>query len=201
VFGENEESYLIVHKDFVNYRIKPIPGVLAEYGIGYAFIKNPTETQFGYGPGEFDAALELINFRIYETGYISVRMIFVANRPSQIVNLVIDPVDIGFRLADLFSFGLASRILAPTRGALDLLPLRVRVDPVSAYVSAAGLLSGGSAARTLCISREQLDRFFLLQHFEQHYQTLNGSLTTWRQIPDWLKEAELPNWIVTGMSS
>ena len=40
VFGENEESYLVVHKDFVNYRIRPIPGVLGEYGIGYAFVRE-----------------------------------------------------------------------------------------------------------------------------------------------------------------
>ena len=70
-------------EDFVNYRIRPIPGVLGEYGIGYAFVRSPVQGPFGYGPGEFDAALELINFRVYETGYISVRMVFIANRPTR----------------------------------------------------------------------------------------------------------------------
>jgi hypothetical protein len=201
VFGENEQSYLVVHKDFLNYRIRPIPGVLGEYGIGYAFIRSPVQGAFGYGPGEFEAALELINFRIYETGYISVRMIFIANRPNQITKLVIDPVDISFRFADLFSFGLASRFLAPAKIVLDRLPLRFSVDPVSAYVSGANLVSGAYAARILCISREQLEKFFLMQHFKQHYETLNGSLITWRQIPDWLDTKSLPAWVVSGLSS
>ena len=102
VFALNEESNLIVHEDFINDKERPLPGVLGDFGIGYSFIKNPTPGPFGYGPGEFDAALELINFRVYETGYVSVRMIFVSNRPRQVTNVVVDPVRWGFRFADLF---------------------------------------------------------------------------------------------------
>jgi hypothetical protein len=80
VFGLNEQSYLVVHDEFTNYREGQIPGVLGDYGIGYAFIKSPTQGPVGYGPGEFDAAIELINFRVYETGYVSVRMVFLVNR-------------------------------------------------------------------------------------------------------------------------
>lgn len=201
VFGENEESYLVVHKDFVNYRIRPIPGVLGEYGIGYAFVKSPVEGPFGYGPGKFEAALELINFRIYETGYISVRMIFIANRPRQVANLTIDPISFGFRIADVFSFGVASRLFAPAKSILDRMPIRFSVDPVSGYITGTNLISAGRAAHSLCISREQLEKFFLLQHFKQHYETLNGSLTTWRQVPDWLDEKNLPPWVISGVSS
>jgi hypothetical protein len=201
VFGENEESYLVVHRDFVNCRIRPIPGVLGEFGIGYAFVKSPVQGPFGYGPGEFDAALELINFRIYETGYISVRMTFIANRPTQVANLIIDPVGFGFRIADIFSFGMASRLFAPAKTILDRVPIRFSVDPVSGYISGTNLISAGRAAHTLCISREQIEKFFLLQHFKQHYETLNGSLTTWRQIPDWLDEKNLPPWVISGVSS
>lgn len=201
VFGENEESYLVVHRDFVNYRIRPIPGVLGEYGIGYAFVRSPVQGPFGYGPGEFDAALELINFRIYESGYISVRMVFIANRPAQVVNLIIDPVGFAFRIADVFSFGTASRLFAPAKKFLDSLPFRFRVDPVSGYINGTNLISAGQAANSLCISREQIEKVFLLQHFKQHYETLNGSLTTWRQVPDWLDEKSLPPWAISGVSS
>jgi len=201
VFDANEESYLVSHQAFINHKEKPLPGVLGDYGIGYAFVRNPVAGPFGYGPGEFDAAIELINFRIYETGYITVRMVFIANRPTRIANLIIDPINWSLGLADVFSFGMASRLLSPAKGLFDQLPLRLNVDPVSAYVSGANLISGGTAAQTLCISIEQLEKFFLLQHFKQHYQTIVGSLLTWRQIPDWLDEKNLPAWVISGISS
>jgi hypothetical protein len=213
-FELNEESYLVVHDDFVNFREGEAlaavnaelagqgkPKVLGEYGIGYAFVKTPVAGLFAYGPGAFDAAIELINFRIYETGYISVRMIFISNRPTKVMNFVIDPVDWSFRLADVFSFGLASRALAPVRDVFRSLPLRVTVDPVNAYVDAANLISNGDAARTLCISRETLEKLFLVQHFRQHYQTVLGSLETWRFVGNWLDEKQLPPWIISGISS
>jgi hypothetical protein len=79
--------------------------------------------------------------------------------------------------------------------------LRFTVDPASAYVAGANLISGGVAAQTLCISIEQLEKFFLLQHFKQHYQTMVGSVLTWRQIPDWLDDKNLPPWVISGISS
>jgi len=214
VFELNEESYLVVHDDFVNFRegqdLRDVnaelsaqgkPRVLGEYGVGYAFVKTPTAGLFAYGPGAFEAAVELINFRIYETGYMSVRMIFISNRPTNVVNLVIDPVDWSFRLADVFSFGLASRALAPVRNVLRSLPLRFTVDPVLAYVDAANAVSNGNAARSLCVSRETLEKLFLVQHFRQHYQTVLSSLETWRLVPDWLDEKNLPPWVISGISS
>ena len=201
VFGANEQSYLVDHQEFVNYKENHIPGVYGDYGIGYAFIKSPIPGPFGYGPGEFDAAIELINFRVYKTGYITVRMVFIANRPTRIANLTVDPVNWSLSLANSLSFGLASPFIDPAKKLLDRLPLRFDVDPVSAYVSGANLVSGGAAARTLCISIQQLEKFFLLQHFKQHYQTAVGSLLTWRQIPDWLDQKNLPDWVISGISS
>jgi hypothetical protein len=201
LFGENEESYLVVNEEFVNHVEHPAPGVLGDYGIGYAVVRNPTPGPFSYGPGEFDAGFQTINFRVYETGYVSVRMIFVANRPTAVANLVIDPVKWSFRLADFFSFDLASELFSSARGILDQLPLRISFDPILAYIYGANLVSGGYAARTLCISMERLEKFFLLQHFKQHYETIIGSLLTWRQIPDWLDEKNLPSWVRSGASS
>ena len=208
VFGANEESYLVINKSFVTYNEHLPPelgsqygGVLGDYGVGYAFVKSPTTGPFRYGPGEFDAAVELINFRVYRTGYISVRMIFIANQPTGISNLVIDPVNWGFRLADFFSLGAASRLLTPAQQVLGQLPLQISLDPVRYYVSAANLLSGGYAARNLCISIEQLEKFFLLIHFQQHYQTVAGSLLTWRLVRDWLDPKDIPAWIISGVGS
>jgi len=219
VFTENEESYLVVHEEFVNHKDysesspPPISGPTAigefgtghfrpigDYGIGYAFIKNPIQNIFGFGPGEFDAAIQLINFRIYDTGYISVRMVFIANRLHQISNVVLDPVNFGFSIADMFSVGLASRLFSPVRNFLDQTPLRVNIDPVSAYIDLANLISGGSAARSLCISKETVERLSLLIHFQQHYQTILGTLQTWRQF-DWLHPESLTPWVISGVSS
>jgi hypothetical protein len=219
VFGENEESYLVVHEEFINRRdyseSSPAPvssptaigeqGVgkfrpIGDYGIGYAFIKNPIQSVFGFGPGEFDAAIQLINFRIYESGYISVRMVFIANRLQSIINVRVDPVDWGFKMADAFSFGLASRIFSPFRSLLAQVPLQLNLDPVSAYIDLANRFTGGDAARSLCISKETIERLSLLIHFQQHYQTILSTLSTWRQF-NWLDPRSLPSWVVSGVGS
>src|SRR5262249_36639125 len=62
VFGLNEESHLVAHQEFMRHRERPPKGegnfpVLADYGIGYSFVKSPTQNLFAYGPGEFDAAI------------------------------------------------------------------------------------------------------------------------------------------------
>jgi hypothetical protein len=201
VFSLDEQSYLVVHEEFINNKENHLPGVLGEYGIGYSFIKNPPGGPFAYGPGEFDAALELINFRIYETGYISVRMIFIANRPTAVTNIALSPVNFSFRLADAFSFGLASRLFGPVKNSLEQLAPKISVDPVLAYVQAANAISGGYAARTLCISTDRLQKLFLIQHFQQHYETILSSLSTWRRFPDWLDASSLPPWVISGIGS
>jgi hypothetical protein len=201
VFNLDEESYLAVHEEFLNKQEHPLPGVRGNYGIGYAFVRNPSPGPFGYGPGEFEAALELINFRLYETGYISVRMVFISNRPKAVTNVVVNPLGWGFRLANFVSRGLFSGILQPAVQLAELSPLRFTIDPVRAYVSAAALLTGTYASEKLCISMGQLEKAFLLQHFQQHYDAILGSLATWRRFPDWLDESNLPAWVVSGASS
>jgi hypothetical protein len=195
-----EESYLVLSRDFVADEDRPGAGVSGRYGFGYAFLKSPAgRDPIAYGPGHFEAAFKLIQFNLLDSGEVRVRMAFVANRPERVLNLSIAPVDWGFGLADLLSFGWTSRVFAPIKSALDRLPLRLGgFDPINTYVTLANLLSGGGAAKDLCISQEQLDRDFLVQHVKQHYQMIVGSLLTWRQIPDWLDANGLPDWVRTG---
>jgi hypothetical protein len=202
LFNLDEESYLVVSRDFVLDRDRPAPGTLAEYGIGYAFIKSPKPELLAFGPGEFDMAIELIEFHMAESGDIQVHIVFVVNRPEAIANLTLDPVDWSLRLANFLSLGIASSLLNPLRTAVSRLPLRLgSFDPVYSYIGLMKLLTDGLSEEKLCISKDQLDKRFLLQHFLQHYQTLVGTLFTWRQIPDWLDAAALPRWVVTGRSS
>ncbi len=183
----SEASYLVLTRDFITNEDNPAPGVLGRYGLGYAFIKEPTSGLLAMGPGQFDAAIEIIDFQISEDGRIRVEMVFVVNQATRILNFPLNPVDWSFTLADLMTFGLSSSFLAPLRGVLDQLPFSGgTVDPVYTFIWLANALSGGQAARQLCISREELDKQFLVKHFMQHYQTIAGALHTWRQIPDWL---------------
>jgi hypothetical protein len=193
-----EASYLVLARDFLLHEEEPAPGVLGRYGFGYAFIKNPRTGVLAYGPGEFDAAVELINFHVLATGEVRVAMTFAANRPERIVNPALDPLQWGLRMADLASLGLAGRLLAQGGEALGRLTGGRDLDPVSAFILMANLLSGGRAAADLCISWEALEKSFLVTHFMQHYTMITGSILTWRQIRDWLDAASLPRWVVTG---
>jgi hypothetical protein len=197
-----EESYLVLGRDFILDEDNPSPDSLGRYGLGYAFIRDPAEGLIGYGPGQFRAAIEIINFEISKRGDIHVSMIFVADRPERIANVSLNPVDWSFRLADFFSLGTSSKFLAPVKSTLEKIPTSVdSFDPVYGFVSLANTLTANQAAQQLCISRRQLEKDFLAQHFIQHYVTIVGSLLTWRQISDWLDGSALPEWVVTGRSS
>ena len=202
LFNLDEESYLVVSREFIRDRERPSPGILSEYGIGYAFIKNPKPGFLAFGPGEFAAAMQLIQFRVSESGDINVHMVFVVNRPDKVSNVPIDPLDWSLRLGELASLGLASRLFKPLRSALSRVPTQLGTfDPVLSYVDFMSFVTSGQSEEKLCICREQLDRRFLLQHFMQHYETVASALFTWRQVPDWLNPEALPRWVVTGRSS
>jgi hypothetical protein len=196
-----EESYLVLSPDFLVDEDNPSPDILGRYGFGYAFIRDPFPTgPIAYGPGQFEASFQLIHFRVLTDGRIKVSLVFVVNRPQQVLNVAFDPVGWGLRLADLSSLGLASPFLAPMRVMTDRLPLRLPgLDPVRGFIALANVFSGGAAARDYCISMEQLERQFLVQHFMQHYQMVTSSLLTWRQHPSWLDPACLPPEIIEGV--
>ena len=197
----NEQSNLIMSSEFVEDEQDPERGLLGRYGLGYAFVRELTPGLTGYGPGEFRAAIETFRFDVLESGETRVRMVFVADRPQRVANIPLDPVNWSFGLADFFSFGLTSRLLAPMKNMLDRLPTNVTTfDPVFPSIAFVNALTGNQAAETLCISRETLEVEFLVKHFMQHYQTMVGSLSTWRQVRDWLDSAALPEWIVAGRS-
>lgn len=201
VLGLNEESLLVLSREFIIDESGLDAPDLGEYGFGYAFIRNPRGGLVAYGPGQFDVAIESIRFKVQQSGDAEVEMIFLANRPTEIVNLVLDPVDWGFRVADAILFGIPSQAFAPLKAALAALPLRLgQFDPVYGYIALANALTFGQAGERLCITRDQLDKRFLVQHFMQHYQAIVGSLLTWRQIPDWLATEALPDWVVEGVS-
>ncbi len=195
-FDLDEDSYLVITRDFVVAQ-DDAGGGRNRYGFGYAFVKNQAAGLTAYGPGEFDAAFESIVFDIAANGTVTVAMDFVANRPTAVTNVKVRPVGWSLGVADFFSLGLASKLFSPVTKALADVSVG-SFDPVYTYVSLANFATAGQAGDMLCISREQLDKRFLLQHFSQHYQTIAGSLVTWRLVPDWRAAAAIPSWIVTG---
>jgi hypothetical protein len=195
-----EDSLLILSRDFIKDQQETGTDELGCFGFGYAFVKNPGQSFFAYGPGEFDAAVELIDFRVGLDGEVRVRMAFVANRPERIVNVSLNPLEWAWWMSDLLLGG--GRLAGTHCEAPGSLPFRGPfIDLVHSYIGLANALTGGMAAGELCISREQLDREFLLKHFLQHYQAISGSLQIWRQIPDWLDGEVLPDWILQGRDS
>jgi hypothetical protein len=200
----NEETFVAISRDFITDRDSPAPGLLGSYGLGYALLKPaPRETIFAYGPGHFEAGFQTIDFVIDDRGESRVRMAFVSNRPTGVLNIDLDPVALGFGFADLMTFGLASRLFGPVRGALEQVSPRLEdFDPVTTYIAFVNLLTGGMAADRLCASLEALEKNpMLLTHFMEHYNLVSGALMTWRLVQDWLDPADIPESVREGTST
>ncbi|MFT5369656.1 MAG: hypothetical protein ACI8V2_004634 [Candidatus Latescibacterota bacterium] len=197
-----ESTYLILTPEFITNIDNPRPGVLGEYGFGYAFVKNPHRGPFAYGPGEFEAAFQTINFKVMDTGEVRLIMTFVSDQPEKIMNLSFDPVNWSFDLADFMSFGMTSRVFKPIKHILDDMPFKAEnVDPTIPALDFLNAVTGGQIGEKLDVRKERLYKGFLTQHSMQHYQTLLGSLRTWRQISNWLDTDALPDWVIEGKSS
>ena len=197
-----EVTYLLMTPELVIDRENPSPEVLGEYGFGYGLLPYaPGPDIFAYGPGHFAAGFQSFAFQVLRTGEIRAKAVFVVNRPEKILSVDLDPVGWGFRGADLVTFNVASKALAPLKAVADRLPLRVRgVDPFSLYISTANLLTGGLASRRLGISKEQLEKYMAVRHFIQHRQMLLNSQLVWRMVPDWTDTVALPEVCHRGLS-
>jgi hypothetical protein len=204
VFPLKEETYIAASSDFIVNDDNPAPNVLGRYGIGYALLKPaPRQTIFAYGPGYFDAGFQSIDFEVNRGGETRVRMVFVSNRPTRVMNIEINPVSWGFGFADLMTLGLTSQIFGPVRNALERISPRLEnFDPVTTYIAFVNLLTGGLAREQLCASLEALEKNpMLLTHFMEHYYLISGALMTWRKVQSWLDPSEIPENVREGTSS
>jgi hypothetical protein len=197
-----EVTYLLMTPEMIVNRDNPSPDVLGEYGFGYGLLPyTPERDNFAYGPGHFTAGYQSFTFQVLRTGEIRSKAAFVVNRPDKMLSVDVDPIAWGFKAADLMTFNLASKAMAPLKAIADELPLRVKgVDPLSVYISTANLLTGGLAERRLGVSKAQLEKHMLVRHFIQHRQMLISSQTVWRQVPDWTDAAALPEFCRRGLA-
>jgi len=204
VFPLKEETYIVISPEFVVNRDNPAPELLGQYGVGYALLKPaPRKTIFAYGPGHFSAGFQLIDFQVRNDGQTRARLVFISNRPTQVLSIDLDPVAMSFWFADLMSFGLASRFFAPVKSILGEFSPRIsNFDPVTAYITIGNILSGGMAADQLCASLRALEKNpMLITHFMEHYQLIVGALMTWRHVQSWLDPAHIPEAVKEGTSS
>ena len=195
-------NYLVISRQFVVDE-GPGPGRLGRYGFGYAFVRDPLPSPFGYGPGELEPAFELLTWDVKENGEITSRAVFVANEPEKMLNLSIDPFAWGFQLLYAFGTEKVQELMQPVRRFYNSLPWSgLRFDPVFPSIQLLNLFTLNQASERFCISVDELRKFFLYLHFKQHYDTILGSLQTWRQIPDWtVPEHELPPFVRDGRSA
>ncbi len=196
-------NYLVMSRAFVIDESPAQEGILGRYGFGYALIKDPLPSALGYGPGELEPACEQLIWEVHETGEITSRAIFVANEPTKMLNLSVDPLAWAFQIGYAFGTPSIRKTMMPLRRFYNSLPWsRLRFDPVFPSLRLLNLVTFDQASERLCISVEQVKKFFLYLHFKQHYDTILGSLQTWRQIPDWLApEQQLPAFVRDGRSA
>lgn len=197
----SEPSYLVISEDLVADQAEPEPepeGDRGRYGYGAAFLPAADESLLASGLGRFTAALHALRFQVKNSGEVVARTVFVANRPSEVVQLSPDPVDWGFRMADRMSFGSASALLEPMQKMWHRMPAGFGLELMQAFVSAANRMTDSGAARSLGISRKQLHKSFLVAQLTQHHNAVAGTLAAWRQISDWTDRENLPDW-VTGI--
>ncbi len=192
-------SYIMIPPEFVIDRENPEPGVVGEYGVGYAGILDPYPTFISFGPGHFVAAIQLFRWRLHTSGEIRIRMEFVSNTLSHCTQLTVDPVDWAMRLGNAATLGLAAPIFRPLENAWEAVPKPAfTFDPVFDFIDGLNRVTRGLAARDWSISREQFDKNLLLKHFQEHYTAIMGSALTWREVQDWLDESKIPQWVVKG---
>ncbi|HEX9733787.1 MAG TPA: hypothetical protein VGG06_17585 [Thermoanaerobaculia bacterium] len=195
-------NYLVLSNDFVVNEAKPAKGVRSRYGLGYAFVNDPEPSVYGYGPGQLQPAFEQLVWEVHDSGQITVRAAFVAEEPTKILKLSVDPLAWGFQFTKAIGGELPGFLKGVKRAWDDLPFTNVTFDPVLPTVRLLNAVTAGEASRRFCISKDQIIKEALFLHFQQHYQTIVGSLQTWRQIRDWTaKEDKLPDWVVSGKSA
>jgi len=201
----DEEQYVVLADDFVVDQDHPEEGVLGRYGFGYATLRTPgDEGLLAYGPGLFAVGFQTFTFEVLTSGEVRLHLAFTVNRPERLLNLSLDPLRWGRTAGRMLGLPWPGTTAAGARReAGDTAARRggLGFDPLLTAVRTLGFLTDGQAARDFCISRQQLERDMLVQHFAQNYRLITNALLTWRQIPSWLDDAALPRWVVDGRSA
>ena len=183
--------YTVCTPDFVVHEENPAPGVLGAYGYGYSVVPNPNyKTLFAAGPSKLTNTIETLSLWVLDTGEVRSHMNFITPQPPQILEF--KPVEWSFQLADLFTFGAASTLLAPVKRILE--GFEPEIDPVYTAVRLLNLLTLGVAADDYCVTKEQLFKLLMVLHFTDAFHMYNIAASHFRMVPDWTDAKSLPDW-------
>ena len=82
-------SYVLVHPEYLRGFSEPVPGSIAEGCFGYSFLPIPVvKTIFGYGPGQFAAAVKQFRWILHQNSDVEIEMFFlVSGRSEKILSL------------------------------------------------------------------------------------------------------------------
>ena len=185
----NEETAVVASAGFITDSHSHDKHRIAQFGFGYSIFPPPRQTGFlAYGPGQFEIGYSEFKFSVFEDGEIRVLRTFMVNRPTKLVSLPLNPI------------AFAKRVAGPNFESIPSGP-EFSVSPLLPAIDMANAATFGALDKSCCISREQIEKNMLLQHFFQNYDMINGAQNTWRRIGDWLNENQLPKWVITGVSS
>lgn len=170
-------------------------GIVATYGYGYSVVPDTTrQSIIAALPSAIDNTLETLRLDVHEDGRVWACMDFITPQPAKILNT--DPVSLGFRVADFFSFGTASRVLAPLKKALtEIVP---SPDPVYTGISLLNAATANAASDYLSIDKRHLFMKLMALHYTDVYDMYNLSASHFRQVDDWTDTASLPDWARFG---
>ncbi|MBI3895868.1 MAG: hypothetical protein HY313_08030 [Acidobacteria bacterium] len=101
-------SYVLVHRDYFSPLNPSLEGAKDECCFGYSFLPCPVvQSVFGYGPGQFTAAVKQFQFALLENGNIGIKMFFlVCPRSEKILSLRgFDPIYSSIHLLNALTFG------------------------------------------------------------------------------------------------
>ena len=192
-FPMQQETWLVTGPGFVVDRED-------EFGLGYAVLRHHAKGRFlAYGPSEFDHGFGSTIFRIEPDGAIRVRMAFAVNRPSKVMNIPYDPIEMFFRTAKTLTLGATNRVTEVVDAFMPSFIGSRGFDPVQAYIAMANGMTGGAAGKHFGFSVAQLERSFLVQHYIDHHRIIRGALMTFQNVTDWAAGAALPRSIRTGV--
>lgn len=165
-------------------RTHPAPGVLGEYGVGFARIACPAGL-LRFGPDKDQPGLDLQFLRILDSGEIRLRSVTIVAVPAKLLDVSWNPLRWSLGAVDFFSLGMTRAITRPVREALDQLP-GVPLDLLKALSD----LPAGS-------KREFLQEI-LAQEASRNLRTLLATRQVWMTGSDWLNPLSLPPWIHAG---
>jgi hypothetical protein len=186
--------HTVMAPEFLVDEDNPEPGVLGRYGYGYSVVPDLAHrTAITSGPSTITNTIEMLSFRVLNTGEVRAHMEFITPQPPRIV----DPVLLAFDVADRLSFGTASKVFGPVKALLER--MEPNVDPIYFSIAVLNTLSAGLAAQEFGISKQNLFKKFMNLHFTDVYKMYNLAASHFAMVQDWTDTSTLPTWATTGV--